>query len=260
MGVHESSIISSEARIAADVEIGPFCMVKGAAVIGAGSRLLSHVVVHDGVAIGENNTFHQGCSIGDEPQDLSCKGEPAQVVIGDNNVFREHVTVHRGTAKDKKETRIGSDCFFMAYSHVAHDCIVGNHVVLTNCAQLAGHTEIDDHAGMSAFSGIHQFCRVGRFAFIGASTIANKDVVPFALVVPDEHARSKIMGPNLVGLKRAGFNREQIRSVRSAYKILFNSGLNTSQAVEQLTKEFPGSDVVEEILEFIAASKRGIAK
>jgi UDP-N-acetylglucosamine acyltransferase len=260
MKAHATAVISPNADIADDVEIGPFCIVEGRAIIGPGCKLHSHVVIHDHVSIGSGNTFHQGCAIGDAPQDFSYHDEPTTLVIGNDNVFREFVTAHRGTAKDRKTTTIGDNCLFMAYSHIAHDCDVHDHVILTNCVQLAGHSIIMEHAALSAYCAVHQFCRVGRHAYVGAATIITKDLVPFALSTTDKRMRAGVIGPNLTGLKRKGFSRDAIGTIRRAFKTLFNSNLNTSQAVEQLEADLPEAPEVQELVAFIKSAKRGIVK
>jgi UDP-N-acetylglucosamine acyltransferase len=261
MPIHPSAVISKDAKIADSAEIGPFCLVSGNAVIGDGCKLRSHVTVHENVVIGKNNVFHQGCSVGDYPQDFSfSESDLTTTVIGDNNIFREYVTVHRGTLKDRAETTIGNNCLFMAYAHIAHDCEVQDHVILTNNVQLAGHTIIMEYAGLSAFVAVHQHCRVGRYAYIGAGSIIVKDIIPFALASPAERGRAGIYGPNLTGLKRKDFSKESLRNIRSAFKTLFSSKLNTSQAIEVLEQENPECPDTREIIDFIGSAKRGITK
>jgi UDP-N-acetylglucosamine acyltransferase len=257
---HPTTVVSAEANIADDVVIGPFSIVESCVEIGSCSVLRSHVVIHAGTTIGKNNIFHQGCAIGDFPQDLSYQEEPTKVEIGDDNIFREFVTVNRGTAKDRGLTTIGSNCFLMAYSHVGHDCLVGDHVVLTNCSSLAGHATLQDHVMLSGYVGIHQHCTVGKYSFVGALTIVNKDVVPFSMIVPDGANRSTVNGMNLVGLKRAGYSIAERKQIKAAHKFLFNSGLNTTQALEAIQKEGEISAPVIEIIDFVKSSKRGISK
>lgn len=260
MKQHSTSIVDPKADIAEDVEIGPFCIVHAGARIGSGSRLISHVVIHGCVDAGQENSFHQGCSIGDQPQDFSYKGEETTVRIGNNNVFREFFSVHRGTFKDKRETVIGDKNYFMAHSHVAHDCIVGSNVTFANCGNLAGHTIVDDFATVGAFCGVHQHCRVGLHAFMGASTIATKDIMPFALVVAGAGNRAQVFGPNAVGLKRKGYSPEAIINIRRVYKLICNSGLNTTQALDKISDELEATEEVNLIVDFIKSSKRGVVK
>ena len=260
MKQHPTAIIDPKAELADNVEVGPFCIVHAGAKIGAGSRLLSHVVIHGCVDAGENNTYHQCCSIGDVPQDFTYQGEETTVTIGNGNVFREFFSVHRGTVKDRATTTIGNDNYFMAHSHVAHDCIVGSNTTFANCGSLAGHTVIEDHANIGPFCGVHQHCRVGQHAFMGAATIATKDVVPFALVVADTGNRAKIFGPNAVGLKRKGFTPEAIKNIRRVYKLLFSSSLNTTQALEKIAEELETTAEINAIVDFVKSAKRGVVK
>lgn len=260
MKQHPTAIVDSKADLADDVEIGPFSIVEAGARLGPGTVIGSHVVIHGSVSAGNGNRFHQACAIGDFPQDVSTRPDHTKVVIGDNNVFREFVTIHRGTDKSTGLTTVGNDCYIMAYAHVAHDCAIGNNVILTNTATLGGHVDVEDHSYLSAFVAVHQHCRVGTYSFSGAATAVTKDVVPYALVVSDTGNRPKVFGPNVVGLKRAGFNAEQLRNIRSAFRILFRSKLNTTQALEVLRDEFGGDETVGRIITFIEASKRGIVK
>lgn len=260
MKQHPSAIIEPGARIDEDVEIGPFCIIKEGAVIGPGNRFHSHCVIHGVVTIGSGNTFHQGCSIGDVPQDLSYEGTDTRVEIGNDNTFREFCTVHRGTEKDRTLTTVGNNGYFMGYTHIAHDCIVGDHVQMTNTAQLAGHTIVEDYATIGPFCGLHQFCRIGRYSFIGAGTIVTQDVVPYSLVVADIGNRAKVYGHNAIGLKRAGFSLEQLQNIKRAFRILFKSDLNTSQALDKISREFSYSVEVDNIVTFIQSAKRGIIK
>lgn len=256
MKQHPFAVVEPGAEIADDVEIGPCCIVHSGAVIGPGCVLRSHVVIHGCARIGAANTFHQGCSIGDDPQDNS-QEKPTYVEIGDGNTFREHVTVHRGTFKDRRLTTIGDDNLFMAYSHVAHDCIVGNHTTFYNSGNLAGHVIVEDYAGIGALGGVHQFCRIGAYSFMGAGTIATKDVVPYALV---NGQRAVICGVNLVGLRRKGFPRPTIDKIKEAYRLLFYSPLNTTQALERIEAEIAECPEVDRLVAFVREAKRGIAK
>jgi UDP-N-acetylglucosamine acyltransferase len=258
--VHSSAVVDPSAQLADDVIIGPFCIVHAGAKLGPGSILDSHVVIHGCVTAGSGNRFHQGSAIGDMPQDVTFTGEDTSLVIGDNNIFREFTTIHRGTHKDRGVTKIGNNNLFMAYSHIAHDCIIGNNVSLTNTANLAGHTIIDDFVYLSAFVGIHQRCRIGAYSFIGANTTVTKDIVPYALAVGHENNRAKIYGHNVIGLKRAGFSKESLSAIRKAFRILFRSKLNTTQAVERIVEEFAERKEIKLLTDFIRNSERGIAK
>jgi UDP-N-acetylglucosamine acyltransferase len=254
---HPTAIVDPQAEIAEDVEIGPFCIIHSGAELGPGCVLESHIVIHGCVRIGRGNRLHQGCAIGDLPQDFSYAGEPTKVVIGDNNTFREFCTVHRGTAGGAGKTIIGSDNYFMAYSHVAHDCRVGNNTLFGNAGSLAGHVIVEDHATIGPFSGVHQHCTVGAHGWIGPWSVITKDVLPYSKTVGN---RARIYGPNLLGLQRKGFSLEAIKNIRRAYRFLFQSKLNTSQALEKIEAEIVGSPEVDYIVKFIRASKRGIIK
>jgi len=255
--LHPTAIVEEGSDLADDIEIGPFSIIHSGARIGPGNVLESHVVIHSNVTIGENNRFHQGCAIGDLPQDLSYNGEPTKVVIGDDNVFREFCTVHRGTDNGRRETVIGNSNYFMAYSHIAHDCIVGDFTLFGNAGSLAGHAVVEDHATVGPFSGVHQFCRVGAHGWIGAYSVVTKDVLPYSKTVGN---RARIFGPNLLGLQRKGFSPEAIRGIRRAYRLLFQSKLNTTQALEKIEEEITGLPEVDYMVQFIRSSKRGIIK
>ena len=256
MTIHESAIIHDGAEIDPSVQIGPFCVVGPNVKIAAGTELKSHVIIDNHTSIGENNTIHPYAVLGGNPQDLKFSGEPTRLIIGDNNVIREGATMNIGTIKDKKETRVGNHCLFMAYSHVAHDCVVGDHVVLANSVGLAGHVELGDHVIAGGLAGVHQFGSIGRHAFLAGGAMATLDVPPFCIAQGD---RAKLVGINVLGLKRAGWDREQIRAVREAFKQLFSAAtahLGALEKVEKsLAKEHPE---VDELVKFIRASKRGI--
>lgn len=246
-----------KAKVAGSVEIGPYSIVHAGAEIGPDTVIESHVVIHGCVSLGRNNRIHQACALGDEPQDVSYSGADTKVTIGNNNSFHEFCTVHRGTEKGGGMTTIGDDNYFMAYSHVAHDCHVGSHTTFANAGSLAGHVVIDDHATVGPFSGVHQFCRVGTHGFIGAYTVVIKDVLPYCKVVGN---RAKAYGPNILGLQRKGMNEEAIGNIRKAFRFLFQSKLNTTQALTRIEEEIVGSPEVDILVEFIRTSKRGIIK
>jgi UDP-N-acetylglucosamine acyltransferase len=257
MKQHPTAIVAPEAQIAGDVEIGPYSIIHSGAVVGPGTVVESHVVIHGSARIGGANRFHQGCAIGDLPQDFSYDGEETLVVIGDHNVFREFCTVHRGTARGRRETVIGNHNYFMAYSHIAHDCVVGNNTVFGNAGSIAGHVLIEDNATVGPFCGVHQYCRVGAHGWMGAYSVATKDVLPYSKTVGN---RARVFGPNLVGLQRKGLSTEAIKNIRKAYRFLFQSKLNTTQALEQIEQEIIGCPEVDYIVQFIRSSKRGVIK
>jgi UDP-N-acetylglucosamine acyltransferase len=246
--------VASSAVLGPGVRVGPYCVVGPRVSIGARSILESHVVVDGDTTIGQGNHFFPFCSIGLAPQDLKYRGEDTRVMIGDRNVLREGVTVHKGTTGGGRLTRIGSDNLLMAYAHVAHDCLVGDHTILANGATLAGHVEVADGATIGAYSGVHQFCRVGLHAFMGGYTVATKDVLPYSKTVGN---RACIFGLNSVGLTRKGFAAETVAALRHAYRILLQSRLNTSEALARLEAEAQ-TDEVKGIVAFIKASKRGV--
>src|SRR6267143_493924 len=217
-----------------------------------------HAVVRGPARIGRKNIFDSFCSVGGDPQDLKFNGERTELVVGDANRFREFSTVSRGTTQGGGVTRIGSGNLFMAYSHVAHDCIVGSDAVFANGATLAGHVTIEDYANVGAFSPVHQFCRVGRYAYIGACTVITQDVPPFSRVVTERETHC--YGVNTVGLERRGFNRERLDTIESAFRLLLRSKLNTSQALEQIRAQLNGSPDVRELVEFIESAERGLHK
>lgn len=254
--VHPTALVSDGATLAPDVEVGPFCMVGPDATIGAGSKLLSHVVVENHVTIGERNTFHPFSVIGGRPQDLKFGGESARLLIGNDNTFRESVTLNIGTEHGTMETRIGNGCLFMALSHVAHDCVIGDRVIVANSVALAGHVHIADRVTLGGLAAVHQFCRIGRNAFIGGGAMVALDVPPFCIAQGD---RAGLAGVNVVGLKRAGWNKDELRAVREAYKELFVSDSTRQAALERVEKEAAqASPLVKELTDFIRASARGV--
>ncbi len=247
--VHPTALVDAAARLADDVEIGPFCTVGSGVSLGRGVRLISHVVVAGLTEIGEDCVVHAFASLGGPPQHLAHKGEPTRLAIGARNVIREHVTMNAGTVLGRGVTTVGSDGFFMASSHVAHDCIVGDHVVLANNATLGGHVQMGDHVFMGGLSAVHQWSRVGRHAFVGGLAPVTKDVIPYALVGNDAH----LEGMNLVGLKRRGFSREIINDLRSAYRLLFAEEGTFQERVDDVARGFGGSAEVMEVVDFIRA-------
>lgn len=253
--------VDPTARVAAGsvlgpgVRVGPYSVVGPGVRIGRGSVLESHVVVGGDTTVGERNHFFPFASVGQVPQDLKYRGEPTRLEIGDDNSIREFVTVHLGTAGGGGLTRIGSGNLFMAYSHVAHDCQVGSHTVFANGATLAGHVAVGDHATIGAYCGVHQFCRVGDHAFLGGFTVATKDVLPFSKTVGN---RACIYGVNTLGLTRRGFPPATIAAIRHAYRLLLQSGLNTSEALARIEAEASPVPEVRQIVEFIRSSERGV--
>ncbi len=255
--IHETAIVDPAAELGEGSFVGPFCVVGGAVRFSGSVRLHSHVVIDGDTHIGNGTEIYPFASIGLAPQDLKYAGEPTSTRIGGRNQIREFVTIHRGTEGGGGVTQIGNDNLLMAQAHVAHDCQIGDHVIMANAATLAGHVEIADRANVGAYSGVHQFCRVGREAFIGGYSVVVKDAPPFA-VIQGNHA--KCYGLNTVGMKRRGYSRKAISDLTKAYRLLLSSKLNTTQAVERIREEISDSPEVDVLLEFIESSKRGIVK
>ncbi len=256
--VHPTAVVHPGARLEAGVWIGPYCVVGEEVSVGRNTRLESHVSLLGITEIGADCRFAPFVSVGTEPQDVGFKGDPTRVKIGDGNVLKEFVTINRGTVKGGGLTLIGDRNFLMAYTHIAHDNRVGSDVVFTNASTLAGHVEVGDFAVLSGFTGVHQFCRIGRFAFTGGFTVITQDVPPFLKVAGMRPPR--ILGINAVGLRRRGFARERIDALRRMIRVLCFSDLNTAPAVARIEAEFAAGPDRDELLEFVRTSKRGILK
>jgi UDP-N-acetylglucosamine acyltransferase len=257
MGIDARAVVAPEARIAADVEIGPYAVIGAEVSIGPGCRIGPHVVIEGPATIGAGNRFFQFASIGADPQDMKYRGERTSLVIGDRNTFREYVTVNRGTASGGGVTRIGNDNLLLAYTHVAHDCMLGNHIVMSNAAMLAGHVELGDWVIMGGFAGAHQFCRVGAHAFIGNNTSVLQDIPPFVLATGHPAEPRSV---NIEGLKRRGFSEEQQRAIRNAYRVLYRSELKLEEALAQLRALAQQHDCLAPLVDFIARPGRGLAR
>lgn len=255
--IHETAIVAPGAVIGEGCHIGPFCMIGDEVTLGSGVRLDSNVVVDGRTSIGDETHVFPFVSIGLAPQDLKYAGEPTSTEIGKRNQIREFVTIHRGTAGGGGVTSIGDDNLLMAQSHVAHDCRLGSEIIMANAASLAGHVEIADRVTIGGLSGVHQFCRVGVEAFIGAFSIAVKDVMPFA-IIQGNHA--KCFGLNRLGVKRRGYSKDTIKNLNHAFHLLLSAKLNTSQAVERIKAEIIGCEQVDLLTAFIESSKRGVVK
>lgn len=255
--IHDSAIVSPEAQIGADCHIGAFSNIGDEVVLGDRVRLDSHVVIDGKTIVGDDTHVYPFVSIGLAPQDLKYSGEPTAAEIGKRNHIREFVTIHRGTAGGGGLTRIGDDNLFMAQAHVAHDCSIGNEVIMANAATLAGHVEIANRANIGAYSGVHQFCRIGFEAFVGGYSVVVKDALPFA-VIQGNHA--KCYGLNRVGMKRRGYAKETIEKLNHAFHLLLSAKLNTTQAVEKIREDITGCKEVDLLVEFIRSSKRGVVK
>ena len=255
--IHPTAVVAADAILAPDVEIGSYCTIGPQVEIGAGCRIGPHAVINGPTRMGRDNRVFQFASIGEGPQDLSYKGEPTRLEIGDRNTFREYVSVHRGTTKDRGVTKIGSDNFFLAYSHVAHDCTVGNHCVLSNFVGIAGHVELDDWVILSAYAGVHQFCKVGAHAFLANNTAATYDIPPY-VIAEGRPAKPRVV--NQVGLMRRGFTQSQVRNIRNAFRALYRQQLSLTEATEVLTISAKTQPEVQLIVDFLARSNRGIAR
>jgi len=256
--VHPSAIVHPGARLGSGVSVGPFSIIGEHVTVGKNTRFDAHAYVEGCVEVGENCHFSPYSMVGTEPQDLGYKKEETALLIGDRNIFREFVTLHRGTGKGGGKTVIGSDNYFMAYAHVAHDCRVGDEAVLGNAASLAGHVTVGDYSYIGPFSGIHQFCRVGIYAYIGGYSVCTQDVLPFCRVAGDRPPR--LYGTNAIGLRRRSFSKERVNEIKGMLKILLYSGMNTSRAMAALKEKYPSGADRDELLSFIAASKRGFIK
>jgi len=257
MAIDPRAVISPGASLAADVEVGAFTVIGPDVVIGAGTVIGPHVVVAGHTRIGAGNRIFQFASIGDAPQDKKYKGETTRLEIGDRNVFREFTTVNRGTTHDKGVTRIGSDNLFMAYTHVAHDCVVGNHIVMANVATLGGHVEVGDHVIMGGMSGVHQFCRIGAHAFIANNAAVTRDVPPYIMAVGQPAEPHSV---NATGLSRRGFSSVQVRNIKNAYRTLYRSDLKLADAVERLRESAATQPELVPFVDFLGHSTRSLVR
>lgn len=256
--IHSTAIVHPKAHLDKGVKIGPYSYIGEKVKIAKNTRIEANVFIKGNTEIGEGCFFSPYSCVGTEPQDVTYQEEETIVKIGDKNIFREFITVNRGTIKGGGKTIIGDQNYFMAYSHIAHDCIVGNETIFANGATLGGHAIVDDYAYVSAFSGVHQFCRIGKCAFVGGFSVITQDVLPFCRVAGSRPAL--LYGLNAVLLRRKGFSRERIRDLKEMYKIIFYSDMNTSQAVKSIKENFAPGEDRDEIIGFVQSSKRGIIK
>lgn len=255
--IHPTAIVSEKAEIADGVAIGPYCIIGDHVTIGAGTRINAHVMIDPYVEIGADCTIYQYAAIGAPPQSLKFKGETSWVKIGNGCIIREFVTIHRGTEFGGGLTRIGDNCFLMAYTHIAHDCLVGSQVVMANNATLAGHITIGDHATIGGLVAVHQFVRVGEFAFVGGKSAVVKDIPPYVIAAGD---RAVLHGLNQVGLKRHGFSNATVSQLKKTYRLIFRFGLTLNEAIERVKAEVEPIPEVERFISFIKASQRGITR
>ena len=251
------AIVSPKAQLAPDVTVGAFSIIGPDVVIGPGSVIGPHVVINGPTRMGAENRVHQFASLGDAPQDKKYKGEPTRLEIGDRNVFRESCTINRGTTHDKGVTTIGNDNLFMAYSHVAHDCVVGSNLVFANCATLGGHIEVGDWVTIGGMAAIHQFCKVGAHAFIAGGAIVTRDVPTYVMVAGNPAEPTSV---NAVGLARRGFTPDQIRNIKNAFRVLYRSDLLLAEAVARLTELGKSQPEVAALVEFIGRSERSLIR
>src|SRR5215470_7340642 len=258
MHIHPQAIVSPEAKLGAEVRIGAYAVVGEGVELGDGCVLHEHAVVRGPSKFGAGNVFHPFCVIGGDPQDYTFRGEQVSLETGAENIFREYVTISRGTVKGDGITRVGNKNFFLAYSHVGHDCQIGSNTLFVNGATLAGHVTVQDFVTLGAFSPVHQFCRLGRYSYIGASTVITQDVPPFSLIVTQRETRC--FGPNTIGLERKAFSAERIKALQKAFRLLTRSKKNTTQALAEMRKNVAASADVKELVEFVETAERGIVK
>lgn len=255
--IHETAIVHPNAKIGRNVVIGPYAIIGENVELGDNCIVGPQVQIEGWTIIGLSNRFFHGATIGCEPQDLKFKGEKSFLVIGDNNIFRENVTISRGTEGGGGETRIGNYNLLMAYSHVAHDCQIGSHVIIGNCSALAGHVVVEERAIISGLTGVHQFSKIGKMAMIGSSSKIVKDIPPFVLV---DGNPAKVAGINVVGLRRNGIESEIRDEIKKAYRILYRSNLTISKAIEQMEQELQGIQEIDHFIRFLRNAERGIQR
>jgi UDP-N-acetylglucosamine acyltransferase len=260
VSIHPTAIVAAEAKVPESCTVGPFCTVGPDVVLGEDCELVSHVVLDGHLTMGSRNRIFSFACLGIAPQDLKYAGEPTRVEIGDNNTIREYVTISRGTKGGGGVTRVGSDCLIMAYTHIGHDSSIGSGCILANSATLAGHVTVEDYAVVGALCPVHQFCRIGRYAYIGGGTTITQDVLPYSLTSIERNNHA--YGLNKVGLERRGFTPEQLKELRAAYRLLLSSKCNTSQALDAIRETIAAGagEHVAYLADFIANSERGIIK
>lgn len=255
--IHPTAIVAEGAEFDEDVSIGPYCVIGKDVKLGKGTEVKAHAFIDGRTQLGAGCTVFPFASVGSEPQDLKYAGEDTGVKIGDNNILREYVTINRGSVGGDGFTEVGTDNFFMAYSHVAHDCKVGSHVIMANAATLGGHVLVEDRVFIGGLAAIHQFSKVGAFAMIGGLSRITKDIPPYVIAVGSDDL--KLFGLNSVGLKRGGMSDVAIRDLKAAYKILFKRG-SMKEAIKKVLEELPYTDEIQHMIEFINSSKRGICR
>jgi len=256
--IHPQAVVAPSAKLAPGVKVGAYAVVGEEAELGEGCIVHPHAFVGGPAKYGRNNVFYSFCAVGTDPQDYTYRGERTELVVGDGNIFREYVTISRGTKKGGAVTRVGNENFFLAYSHAGHDDLIGNQTLFVNGATLAGHVAVDDFSTVGSFSVVHQFCRVGRHAYVGACTVIVQDVPPFSRVVTERETKS--YGVNTIGLERKGFSKERLRMLDRAFRLLSRSKMNTTQALTEIRAKLASSEDVQELIRFIESAERGIVK
>lgn len=258
MSIHPTAVIAPGAVVPASCNVGPYATIGPNVVLGEDCELVSHVVLDGHLTVGARNRFFSFACVGVAPQDLKYKGEPTAVTLGNDNVIRECVTISRGTSGGGGTTRVGSGCLIMAYAHIGHDSVIGNGCILANGATLAGHVIVEDYATVGALNQVHQFCRIGKYAYTGGGTTVTQDVLPYSLTSAKRETRA--YGLNKVGLERRGFDRDRLRAIQHAYRVLQASKLNTTQAIARLKEEGIPTEDVAYLVQFIETSERGVLK
>jgi UDP-N-acetylglucosamine acyltransferase len=258
VSIHPTAIVAEGAVVPASCTVGPYCTVGPHVVLGEACELVSHVVLDGHLRAGARNRFYSFACVGVAPQDLKYKGEPTGVTLGDDNVIREYVTVSRGTTGGGGTTRIGSGCLIMAYAHIGHDSVIGDQCILANAATLAGHVIVEDYATVGALCPVHQFCTIGRYAYVGGGTTITQDVLPFSLTSAKRETHA--YGLNKVGLQRRGFEGVRLKAIQHAYRLLLAAKMNTTQAIAKLKEEGIATEDVAYLVEFIERSERGVLK
>lgn len=256
--IHPQAVVAASTKLGEGVKIGAYAVVGEHVELGSGCIVREHATVEGPSKFGKENVFHPFCVVGGDPQDYTFRGEQTELIAGDGNIFREYVTISRGTTKGGGKTILGSNNFFLAYSHVGHDCMIGSNTLFVNGATLAGHVTVEDFVTIGAFCPVHQFCRLGRYAYIGAATVITQDVPPFSKIVTERETKS--FGINTIGLQRKGFLPERLQTLKRAYRLLLRSKLNTSQALAEMKKTLGDSADVQELIKFIEGAERGIVK
>lgn len=254
---HPTALVDPRAELGEDVEIGPYSIIHEGVIIGDGTKIISHVVIESGTQIGKNCQIFSGCILGNPPQHLKYAGEKTLLVVGNNNIIREGVTMHRGTPFDKGITQIGDNNYLMAYVHIAHDCTLGDYNIMANLATLAGHVTLEDHVQISGLVSVHQHVRFGRYSIVGGSTKVVKDIPPYMLA---DGNPAEVCGVNLVGLKRNNFPEDTKSALRKAYRLIYRSNLNVSQAIAKIEEELIQFLEIQHLIDFIRNSKRGITR